>query len=100
MRIDPGFESGTVAELHRVLTHGAGDLPQSIKKILDDAESLIVSLLRQREIMRNLIEQMAPAVRPGGLSHRKVEQILLDVPASSPITGDFAGAPRTIQKPS
>ena len=112
MTIDPDFERPVVSELHRVLTHGAGDLPQSIEKLIDDAESLIISLLRQRELMRHALVQsddmMIRMAEKTGLygdptqfvQHRRAQQILLDVPANSPYAGELVGAPRTIPKPS
>ena len=110
MRIEPDFEHYVVSELHRVLTHGAGDLPQSIEKLIDNAESLIISLLRQRELMRHALQKsndlLSRLARQEGnipdqvMEIRRAHQILLDVPANSPYAGELVGAPRTIPKPS
>jgi hypothetical protein len=99
VKIDPDFERNVVSELHRVLTKGAGDLPESVEKLIDDSESLIISLLRQREIMRHAIYQLFHhELVPGGIIARRAYQLLQDIPANSPGTGDFAGAARTIRK--
>lgn len=110
MRIEPDFEHHVVSELHRVLTHEAGDLPQSVEKLIDNAESLIISLLRQRELMRHALQKstdlLCRLARHEGnipdqiMEIRRAQQILLDVPANSPYAGEFVGAPRTIPKPS